>query len=123
MREKPNELDRAFVPPFDETDFLWTGELFIARQPLYRVTKRPGGERGDLNRVVALDALLGPQLQAKARIVAGFRNSSVKREKLLGAHQDLLLVEQPHRQTSLPQQCLRRKAQFFEPSLRRPGDS
>jgi hypothetical protein len=31
MREKPDELDRAFVAPFDETNFLRTGELFVAR--------------------------------------------------------------------------------------------
>ena len=34
MGEKPDELDRAFITPFDETDFLWTSELFVARQPL-----------------------------------------------------------------------------------------
>src|SRR5438034_11829925 len=77
---KPDELDRAFIPPFDDTDFLWTGELFVARQPFDRVPKRPRGKRGEFNRVVALDAILGPQFQAKTRIVAGFRNSSVKGE-------------------------------------------
>ena len=30
MREKPDELDRAFIAAFDETDFLWTGELLVA---------------------------------------------------------------------------------------------
>src|SRR5260370_19420808 len=123
MREKPNELPRAFISPFNQTDFLWTGELFVARQPLYRIPKRPGGERGDFNRVVMLDTLLSPHLQAKARIVAGFRNPSVKREELLSAHQNLLLVEQPHRQTSLPQHRLRRKAQFLELSCQRVRDS
>src|SRR5713101_5626264 len=91
--------------------------------PLYRIPKRPGGERGDFNRVVMLDTLLSPHLQAKARIVAGFRNPSVKREELLSAHQNLLLVEQPHRQTSLPQHRLRRKAQFLELSWQRGRDS
>ena len=86
MGEKPDELDRAFIAPFDETDFLWTSELFVARQPLDSVPKRPRGECGDFNRVVALEALLGSQLQAKAGIVGGFSNSPVKREKLLGAH-------------------------------------
>src|SRR5216683_1615514 len=98
MREKPNELHRAFISPFNHTDFLWTGELFVARQPLYRIPKRPGGERGDFNRVVMLDTLLS-------------------------AHQNLLLVEQPHRQTSLPQHRLRRKAQFLELSWQRGRDS
>src|SRR5207244_13528629 len=91
-REKTEELDRAFIPPFDDTDFRWTGELFVARQPFDRVPKRPRGKRGEFNRVVALDAILGPQFQAKTRIVAGFRNSSVKGEELLGAHQDLVRV-------------------------------
>ena len=86
MCEEPHELDGAFIAPTDYTDFLWTGELFVARQPLDSVTKRPRGECGDFNRVVALEALLGPQLQAKAGIVGGFSNSPVKREKLLGAH-------------------------------------
>src|SRR6266481_2906257 len=123
MREKPDELNRAFISPFNQTDFLWTGELFVAREPLYRIPKRPGGERGDFNRVVMLDTLLSPHLQAKARIVAGFRNPSVKREEFLGAHQNLLLVKQRHRETSLPQHRLRRKAQFFELSWQRGRDS
>src|SRR5712692_6506164 len=66
-----------------------------------------------------LDALLRPDLQAKARIIASIRNPAVKREELLRAHQNLLLVEQPHRQTSLPQHRLRRKAKFFELSWQR----
>src|SRR5437588_6634499 len=103
MREKPDELDCTFICTFDETDFLRTGELFVARQPLDRIPKRPGRQPGDFNRVVALNAVLIPQLQAKGRIVACFRNSPVKREELVGAHQDLLLVEQPHWQTSLSQ--------------------
>src|SRR2546422_662637 len=70
-----------------------------------------------------LDTLLRPHLQAKARIVAGFRNPSVKGEELLSAHQNLVLVEQPHRQPSLPQHRLRRKAQFFELSQQRGRDS
>jgi len=37
MGEKPDELDRVFIAPFDETDFLWTSELFVARQPLDRI--------------------------------------------------------------------------------------
>ena len=39
MREKPEELDRAFIAPFDQTDFFWTRELFVARRPL---RPRPG---------------------------------------------------------------------------------
>jgi hypothetical protein len=64
MREKPDELDRAFIPPFDDTNFLWTRELFVARQPFDRVPKRPCGKRGEFNLVVALDAILGPQSNA-----------------------------------------------------------
>src|SRR5215467_13291524 len=45
MREKPDELDGAVIPPFNKTDFLWAGELLVACQPLQRVAKRPGGER------------------------------------------------------------------------------
>ena len=93
MREQPDELDRRFIPALHCADFFWTRELFVTRQPFDRVPKRPSRERRDFNRIVALDALLGPQLQAEARIAAGFRNSSVKREELLGAHQDLVLVE------------------------------
>ena len=72
MCENPDELDRGLISPDDYADFLRTGELLVARQPLDRVPKRPGGERGDFDWVVALDALFGPQLQAKAGIVGGF---------------------------------------------------
>src|SRR5882762_3419440 len=65
MREKPDKLDSGLIPPFYYTDLLRTGELFVARQPLDGVPKRPRGDRGDLNRVVPLDAILGPQLQPK----------------------------------------------------------
>ncbi len=77
MREQPDELDRRFIPALHYADFLWTRELFVTRQPFDRVPKRPSRERRDFNRIVALDALLGPQLQAQARIAVGFRNSSV----------------------------------------------
>ena len=107
--EKPDELYEGFIPPFDYADLLWTSELFVARQPLDSVPERPRGDRGNLYRIVPLKALLCPQLQAKIRIVAGFGNSSVQREKLFGAHQDLLQLEQAHRQTRSPQGCLRRK--------------
>ena len=88
MGEKPDELDRAFIAPFDETDFLWTSELFVARQPLDRIPERPRGERSELHGVIALDALLGPELQAKTRILAGLRNSPVQSEEFLRAHQN-----------------------------------
>jgi hypothetical protein len=114
MGEKPDELDRAFIAPFDETDFLWTSELFVARQPLYRIPERPRGERSEFHGVIALDALLGPELQAQLRIVAGFRYSPVESEKFLGADEDLVQVEQGSWQTCLAQNCLQRKAQFFE---------
>ena len=114
MREKPDELDRAFIAPFDETDFLWTSELFVARQPLDCIPERPRGERSKLHGVIALHALLGPQLQAKPRIVASFRYSPVQSEKFLGADEDPVQVEQGSWQTRLAQNCLRRKTQFFE---------
>jgi hypothetical protein len=88
VREKPDELDRAFIASFDETDFLWTSELFVARQPLDRIPERPRGERSELHGIVALDALFVPELQAKRRIVAGFRYSTVQSEKFLGADED-----------------------------------
>ena len=114
MGEKPDELDRAFIVPFDETDFLWTSELFVARQPPDRVPERPRGECSELHGIIALDAILGPELQAKRRIIAGFRYSPVQSEKFLGADEDPVQVEQGSWQTRLAQNCLRRKTQFFE---------
>ena len=115
----PDELDSGFIPPFNYADLLWTSELFVARQPLDSVPERPRGDRGDLHRVVPLQALLCPQLQTKTRIVAGFGNSPVQRKKLFGAHQDLVHFEQAHRQTRSAQDGLRRKAQFLEFSRQR----
>ncbi len=114
MGEKPDELNRTFIAPFDETDFLWTSELFVARQPLDRIPERPRGERSELHGVIALDALLGPELQAQRRIVAGFRYSPVQSEKFLGADKDPVQIEQASWQTCLAQNRLRRKTQFFE---------
>src|SRR5919108_4895545 len=119
MRKKPDKMDSAFASALDEANFLRTSELFVAREPLNSVSKRTGRKRGDLNGIVALDASLGPQLQSKARIVASFRDSPIKGKKLPRAHQDFLLVEQSFRQTRLPQHCLGRKAQFFEPTRQR----
>jgi hypothetical protein len=114
MGEKPNELDSVFIAPFDETNFLWTSELFVARQPLDRISERPRRERSEFHGVIALDALLGPELQAKRRIVTGFRYSPVQCEKFLGADEGPVQVEQGYWQTRLAQNCLRRKTQFFE---------
>ena len=108
MGEKPDELDRAFIAPFDEMDFLWTRELFVTRQPLDRIPERPRGERSELHRVIALDTLLGPELKAKRRIVAGFRYSPVQSEKFLGADEDPVQVEQGSWETRLAQNCLSR---------------
>jgi len=58
--EEPDELDCAFIALTDYTNFLWTSELFVARQPLDSVPNRSRGECGDFNRVVTLEALLGP---------------------------------------------------------------
>ena len=93
MREQPQELDRGFFFPFDYADLFRASELFVARQPLDCVPKRAGRQRSEFNRIVALEALFGPQLQTETRISAGFRNSSIKREELFGAHQNLVLVE------------------------------
>jgi hypothetical protein len=30
MREKPTELDRGFIPTFEDADLLGTGELLVA---------------------------------------------------------------------------------------------
>jgi hypothetical protein len=87
MREKPEELDRAFIAPFDQTDFFWTRESFIARRPLHRIAERPRRKRCEFHRIIAFDALFGSELQADSRIAACFGNSPVKRNKLLGAHQ------------------------------------
>src|SRR6266699_3144397 len=83
MRQQPEELNRAVITAFYETDFLWTSELFVARQPLDRFPERPRGERSEFHRVIALDALLGPELQANSGIVAGLRDPPMQRKELL----------------------------------------
>src|SRR5271157_2808331 len=98
MREKPDELDSGFIPPFNYANLLWTSELFVARQPLDSVPERPRGDRSNLYRIVPLKALLCPELQPNSRIVAGFGNSPMQRKKLFGAHQDFVEFEQAHRQ-------------------------
>ena len=60
MCEEPDELDRAFIAANDYTDFLWTSELFIARQPLDSILKRARGECSEFNRIVTFEVLLGP---------------------------------------------------------------
>jgi hypothetical protein len=40
MCEQPDELDGRFIPALDDTNFLWTGKLFIAREPLDGIAKR-----------------------------------------------------------------------------------
>src|SRR3981189_1605940 len=42
--EEPHELDGAFIAPTNYTNFLWTSQLFVARQSLDSVPKRPRGE-------------------------------------------------------------------------------
>jgi hypothetical protein len=111
--QKPDELDRVFIAPFDETNFLWTSELFVARQPLDRISERPRRERSEFHRVIALDAHLVPELEAKRRIGTRFRYSPVQCEKFLGADEDPVQFEQGYWQTRLAQNCLRRKTQFF----------
>ena len=110
MRQQPEELNRAFITPFDETDFLWARELLVARRPHDGVPERPSGERGELYRIVTLDALLDPELQANSRIVAGLRYPPMQRKELLGVDEDSLQLEQASWQTCLAQDCVRRKA-------------
>ena len=59
MREKPEELDCAFIAPFDQTDFFWTRELFVACRPLHRVPERARRKRREFHWIIALDALFG----------------------------------------------------------------
>jgi hypothetical protein len=87
MHEKPEELDCAFIAPFNHADFFWTRELFIARRPLHRVPEGPRREGCEFHWIIALDTLFGSEFQADRRIVACFRNSLMKRKKLLGADQ------------------------------------
>jgi len=83
--EEPDELDCAFIAPTDYTNFLWTSELFVTRQPLDGVPKRPRESAAILIGRSARSAPRSPA-SAKAGIVGGFSNSPVKREELLGAH-------------------------------------
>ena len=88
-------------------------------RPLDGVPERPSGERRESYRIVALDPLLGPELQANSRIVAGLRDPPVQRKELLGAYEDSLQLEQSSWQTGLPQDGIRRKTQVFELSRQR----
>jgi hypothetical protein len=72
--------------------------------------KRPRRERREFYRIVALDALLGPEPQADSRIVAGLRDSSIQRKELLGGDKDSFQFEQAFWQACLPQDCIRRNA-------------
>lgn len=123
MREKPAELDRAFISSFDQTDFFWTRELLVTRRPLHRVPERPRRKRREFHRIIALDALFGSQLEANSSIVARFRNSPMKCKKLLGAHQYPVQLEQPYRQTCSPQDGIWRKAKFLKLSGQRARNS
>ncbi len=86
MREKPNELNGSFIPSFYNAYLLGTRQLFVAGNANDRVAERPRGDRGDLDRVVAFDALLCSKFQPETWIVAGFRDPAVQRKKLFGAH-------------------------------------
>jgi len=64
--------------------------LLVPRRSLDGVPERPRRERREFYRIVPLDALLGPQLQARSRIFAGFRDTSIQLKELLGADKDSL---------------------------------
>ena len=81
-------------PRSASVDLFRAGELLVARQPLQGVAERPRRQRRDGDRVVALDPILGPELEPDGRVAAGFREPSIEGEELLGADQDLLRVEQ-----------------------------
>src|SRR5882724_3660639 len=121
--QQPNELDKAFSPAFDETYFLRTGQLFVARQPMQCVAKRPRVERGDGNRIVALHTCFGPKFESDGGVPADFKDSPVQREHLLGCKQDLFLVKQSQRKSRLPEHNHRGKAQLFESSWQGAGNS
>ena len=110
MRKKPNELDSSFSTSFNNAYLFGTRELFVAGNAPDSVAERPRGDRGDLDRVVAFEALLGSKFQSETGIVAGFRDPAVQRKKLFGAHQDLVGVEQAHGKTGSLQGDLRWKA-------------
>jgi hypothetical protein len=59
MREKPEELDCAFIVAFNQADFFWTRELFVACRPLHRVPERPRRKRCEFHWIITLDALFG----------------------------------------------------------------
>ena len=88
-----------------------------------RIPERPRGERSELHGVIALDALLGPELQANGRIVAGVRDPPMQRKELLGADKDSLQLEQACWQTCLSKDRVRRKAEFFQLSRQRRRNS
>ena len=90
VRQHPDELDCAFVAPFQQADFFRTSKLLVPRRSLDGVPERPRGERREFYRIVALDTLLGSQLQARSRIVAGLRDPSIQRKELHGADKDSL---------------------------------
>ena len=77
MCENPHELDSGFIPSLDDSDRFWTSELFVARDALDSILKRSRGNGGDLDRIVSFDALLIPQLETNARIIAALSNSFV----------------------------------------------
>src|SRR5579862_243677 len=110
MRKKPEELDRAFIDLFEQADFFWTGELFVACRPLHRVPERPRRERCEFHWIVPLDAFFGSKFQPDCRIVARFRHSPMKRKKLLRTHPYPVCLEQPYRKTCSPQYGIRREA-------------
>ena len=99
MREEPDELYGSFIPSFDDADLLGTRQLFVAGNASDSVAERPRGDRSDLDRVVALEALLGSKFQPEAGIVGRFRDPLIQRKKLLGAHQNLVCIEQAHGKT------------------------
>src|SRR5215472_10832626 len=99
LRQQPNEFHRAFLPPFDNVDLFRTSQPLVAREPVQGIAKGPAVKRGDGSRIVALDALLAPELQPYGGIAAHLLDCDVESEHLLGCHQDSALLKQPRRKS------------------------
>src|SRR5882762_3413961 len=123
VRQKPEELNRTFVPAFGNAYLLRAGQLFVACHSLQSIPKRPRIERGDGNRIVALYPFFSPQLESNGGITADFRNPAVKGEQLFRCDEDFFLIEEPHRQARLAQHYQGPKPHILEPANECAGNS